>query len=135
MQFEHGMLQEKASLSTQAQTATPTPGTGLRLTRQARHRRARQGSRDPPWLRGPNKQRFLTPWKPRRHSGNRPQLHWWRWLGQARTRSGGTGRLLGAHALPPRHSDHGFRDAVNCTGSRRGLRTVTRGDQHGILFQ
>lgn len=74
--LEMTCCERKASLSTQqpltAQAATPAPGTGLWLTRQACHRRRVRHSAPRPALatRTKQTQRFLTPWKRRLHRGS-----------------------------------------------------------------
>lgn len=121
------MLKENESLSPQqpltAQAATPTPSTGLRLTRQAGLRRARHSARttDPGSADDTNtavSDPLETAAAQGECLGTAPNFTGpggWAGRGAAARATGG---LAAARVLPPRHSDHGFRAAGNCTGSR-----------------
>lgn len=94
------------------------------LPRAGRAQMPRHGS----WLRGRNKRRVSDPLETAAAQGECPGTapNFSGPVGWARPRPAAcaTGRLPAAHVLPPRHSDHGFRGAGNCTGSRKRLRTL-----------
>lgn len=111
--FEKGMLKER----------TPNPGTGLRLTRQARLPRARHSARTTdPGSADDTNTAVSDPLETAAAQGeclgtapNFTRPGGWAGRGAAARATGG---LAAARVLPPRHSDHGFRAAGNCTGSR-----------------